>query len=88
MQLLKGAMYQEFRVFLFTVQVTTSNSPAIGDLSRYPYTLQIFPDENENNYGRVGFINLLRWARIGILFEDVEYFRSVSMFQESRKHIN
>ena len=64
-------------LFHLRQQVTTSNSPAIGDLSRYPYTVQIFPDENEVNYGRIGFIKLMGWKRIAIIFEDVEYFRVV-----------
>ena len=59
------------------MQVTAANSPAISDLTRFPLTVQAYPVENDINPGRVGFIKLMGWKQVAIVFHDIEYFREV-----------
>ncbi|XP_072037294.1 gamma-aminobutyric acid type B receptor subunit 1-like [Amphiura filiformis] len=58
------------------IQVTVAGSPALRDRSRYPFTLQAYPLENDMNPGRVSFIKLMRWKKVAIVFHDIEYFRA------------
>ncbi|XP_072037334.1 gamma-aminobutyric acid type B receptor subunit 2-like [Amphiura filiformis] len=57
------------------VQITSASSPAISDRDRFPLTVQTYPIENDMNPGRVGFIKLMKWKRVAIVFHDIEYFR-------------
>ena len=59
--------------------MTVAGSPALGDRAKYPYTLQTLPTENDMNPGRVGFVKLMKWKRVAIVFHDIEYFRAVSV---------
>ncbi len=59
------------------MQATSANSPAISDRTRFPLTMQTYPGENDINPGRVGFIQLMKWKKVAIVFHDIEYFREV-----------
>ncbi|XP_033625200.1 gamma-aminobutyric acid type B receptor subunit 2-like isoform X1 [Asterias rubens] len=57
------------------VQVCLANSQALRDRPRYPKTVQMYWSEDSVNPARVAFINYMKWTKVAIIFEDIEYFR-------------
>ncbi|XP_072030821.1 gamma-aminobutyric acid type B receptor subunit 2-like [Amphiura filiformis] len=57
-------------------QVTLANSETLRDRDKYPYLNQIYPSINYLNHVRYHLMNLMGWKTCGIIFEDVEYWRT------------
>ena len=71
----------------WSFQVCLANSQALRDRPRYPKTVQMYWSEDSVNPARVAFINYMKWTKVAIIFEDIEYFRLVSLNKQKIKTI-
>ncbi len=60
-------------------QVCLANSQSLRDRPRYPMTVQMYWSEDSVNPARVAFMQYMQWKKVAIIFEDIEYFRLVSL---------